>query len=176
MEGQLVADTDGIAKLKGSKGRFILATNELDTDALPNEAMLAAYKEQQHTERGFRFIKEDSLHLSSVFLKKPTRISALMMVMVLCLLVYNFSQYQLRRSLAQGGETIPNQVNKPTAEPTMRYVFGLFDNVQLLHGANGQRELVLNVALLLRQIIGHFGPRAHQIYGLTPQGVACDDA
>ncbi|MEL6152471.1 MAG: IS1634 family transposase [Bacteroidota bacterium] len=176
VHGQLVADTAAIAKRKSSKGRFILATNELDTDALPDEALLAAYKEQQHTERGFRFIKEDSLHLSSIFLKKPTRISALMMVMVLCLFVYNFSQYQLRRSLAQRKETIPNQVNKPTAEPTMRYVFQLFDNVQLLHGAYGQRERVLNVSMMLRQIIGHFGPRAHQIYGLAPQGELCNNS
>ena len=169
IEGEVVADEALVMKLKRSKGRFILATNELDKEVLSDAEMLSVYKEQQHTERGFRFMKDASFHLSSVYLKNPGRISALMMVMVLCLLVYNYAQYHLRRSLAQSGDTIPNQVKKPTANPTMRYVFQLFDNVQLLRIVveEKQTERVLNLAAHLRQIIGHFGIRAQTIYGLV---------
>lgn len=168
--GKVSPDEALVMKLKGTKGRFILATNELNKEALPDEELLTVYKEQQHTERGFRFIKDESFHLSSVYLKNPGRISALMMVMVLCLLVYNYAQYHLRRSLSESGNTIPNQVKKPTSKPTMRYVFQLFDNVQLLRqedrGVKGP-ELVLNMTELLRGIVGYFGIRAQTIYGLA---------
>jgi transposase len=58
---------------------------------------LSTYKEQQGVERGFRFIKDPLFHLSGVFLKKPERIDALMMVMTLCLMVYNAGQYVVRK-------------------------------------------------------------------------------
>jgi transposase len=56
--------------------------------------MLSTYKEQQGGERGFRFIKDPLFHLSGVFLKKPERIDALMMVMTLCLMVYNAGYFR----------------------------------------------------------------------------------
>jgi transposase len=34
--------------------------------------------------------------------------------MVLCLLVYRFAAYRLRTRLAETGQSLPNQVNKPT--------------------------------------------------------------
>lgn len=39
-------------------GRFILATNILDTEQLSNDDVLREYKAQQSTERGFRFLKD----------------------------------------------------------------------------------------------------------------------
>jgi transposase len=78
-----------IAKLLNKKGRFILATNELDSQGYKSEQILGEYKEQQNVEGGFRFLKDPWFMLDSVFLKSPKRIEALMMVMTLCLLVYN---------------------------------------------------------------------------------------
>ena len=79
------------------KGRFTLATNELNGENYSDEKMLSEYKEQQHVERGFQFLKEPWFMLDSVFLKPEKRIEALMMVMTLCLLVYNVAQYRLRK-------------------------------------------------------------------------------
>jgi transposase len=50
-------------------------------------------------ESGFRFLKDPWFMVDSVFLKSPQRISALMVVMTLCLLVYNIAQYNLRLRL-----------------------------------------------------------------------------
>ena len=75
--------------------------------------MLKEYKEQQGVEGGFRFIKDPWFMVDSIFLKSATRIEALMMVMTLCLLVYNFAQHRLRDSLKQHNTTIPNQLDKP---------------------------------------------------------------
>ena len=61
-------------------GRFILATNQLDTTILDNPAVLQQYKEQSTVESGFKFIKNNALELDSFYLKTPARIGALMMI------------------------------------------------------------------------------------------------
>ena len=40
------------------KGKFVIATNELDQAALPDAEVLLAYKGQSKVERGFRFLKD----------------------------------------------------------------------------------------------------------------------
>ncbi len=117
-------------------GRFILATNVLDSNQLTPDEALKQYKAQQGVERGFRFLKDPLFFASSVFLKSPKRVAALGLIMALCLLVYNLGQRQLRLALAQHQETIPNQLGKPTASPTLRWVFQSFMAVHLVlfHG------------------------------------------
>ncbi len=78
------------------------------------------------------YLKDPLFFASSVFLKSPKRIAALGMIMALCLLIYNLGQRQLRQALAQNGETIPNQLSKPTAFPTLRWVFQCFMAVHFL--------------------------------------------
>ena len=56
-------------------------------------------------------------------MKKPTRIVALSLVMVLCLLVYRLADHRLREQLATTGQTVPNQLKQPTDRPTMRWMF-----------------------------------------------------
>ena len=114
-----------IEEIQNRKGRFILATNDLDKTAYPNSAMLKEYKEQQGVEGGFRFIKDPWFMVDSIFLKSATRIEALMMVMTLCLLVYNCAQHRLRDSLKQHNTTIPNQLDKPVQNPTLHWIFQL---------------------------------------------------
>jgi len=89
-------------------GRFILATNILDSVELTTDDALREYKSQQATERSFRFLKDPLFFTSSVFLKSNKRIEALGMIMALCLLVYNLAQRQIRLALALAQDTIPN--------------------------------------------------------------------
>lgn len=114
-------------------GRFILATNILDEKTLPNDEVLTEYKGQQSSERGFRFLKDPLFFTSSVFLNTPRRVAALAMVMGLCLLVYTLGQRQLRQALGHQEETIPNQLQKPTSTPTLRWVFQCFQAVHLVY-------------------------------------------
>jgi len=101
-------------------GRFILATNILDSLQFTADDALREYKAQQGTERGFRFLKDPLFFTSSVFLKSVKRVEALAMIMALCLLVYNLAQRQLRLALALAQDTIPSQLGKPTNSPTLR--------------------------------------------------------
>lgn len=113
-------------------GRFILATNVVDANQLSDEDVLREYKAQQSTERGFRFLKDPLFFTSSVFLNSSKRVAALAMVMGLCLLVYSLGQRKLRQSLLIASQTLPNQLGKPTATPTLRWVFQCFMSIHLL--------------------------------------------
>jgi len=105
------------------KGKFIVATNELDSDKLSDEEVLKAYKEQQYAERGFRFLKDPLFFAHSMFLEKESRIVAMVMIMGLALMVYAIAERKLRDVLELEDETIPDQRKKPTMKPTMRRVF-----------------------------------------------------
>ena len=107
---------------KQTLGRFILATNQFDTVILNNHAVLKQYKEQACVESGFKFIKNNAFELDSFYLKTPARIGALMMIMTLCLMVYNFAQYSLRKCLDEQDEVVPNQVGKPIKNPTIKWI------------------------------------------------------
>ena len=50
--GVIQADSESLELLKKKAGRFIIATNRLDSEAFNADEMLKKYKEQQHVERG----------------------------------------------------------------------------------------------------------------------------
>jgi transposase len=166
--GELCRDEHRIELMRRQKGRFILATNELDPEKLPDTTILKEYKEQSKTEKGFRFIKDDTFEVSSIFLKKPERISALMMVMTLCLMVYGFAEYTLRKSLLAANDTLPSQMHKPTQQPTMKWIYRLFHGVALIRIQieKHTQEIVINLTPTLRKIIQYFGNHALKIYGI----------
>jgi hypothetical protein len=102
--------------------------------------------------------------------KKPERIVAMSLVMVLCMLVYRLSEYRLRDQLAATGRTIPNQVNKSTDRPTMRWVFQCFEGVDLLHIRHGPGPavgLVLRLQPLHHQVLALLGPTYEEFYKST---------
>lgn len=114
VRAKLIEIRELITQQQNSCGRFILATNILDTTKLEPREILRIYKEQQSTERGFRFIKDPLFFADSLFVKNPERVETMMMLMSLCLLVYNLGQRQLRMSLKYQKATVKNQLNKPT--------------------------------------------------------------
>src|ERR671918_411668 len=97
---------------------FILATNELDATKLPPHEVLHGYKGQVRSERGFRFLKDPQFLAASLYLKKPERIMALLMVMTVCLLVYAALEYRIRTALKEQDATFPNQKGQPVQNPT----------------------------------------------------------
>ena len=111
---------------KEYQGRFIIASNDLSLNA---EKMLEHYKNQSQVEKGFRFIKDKSFRVSEVYLKKPQRIEALSMIMVLTLMIYSVAEWKLREKLKETEETIPDQVKKQTQKPTLKWVFMLMREI-----------------------------------------------
>ena len=74
------------------------------------------------------------------------------------------AEYRLREQLEATGQTIPNQVNKPTARPTMRWVFQCFEGIELLHIRTGAttQSLVLRLQPLHHKILSLLGPASQQ--------------
>lgn len=135
---------------------FILATNELDEKQFSAQAVLDGYKGQARAERGFRFLKDPQFLASSLYLKKPERVMALLMVMTVCLLVYAALEYRMRHALQEHEATFPDQKGKRIQTPTARWVFHYFVGIHLLH-IPGQGPLVLNLTeehLHLLQLLG----------------------
>lgn len=132
IEGALASvPAEYTARLRQHSG-FIVATNQLDTAALSGPELLQAYKAQHRVERGFRFLKDPLFLASSLYLKSPHRIMALMLVMTLCLLVYAALEHRLRQQLNAHGHSFPHQTGKPVQNPTARWVFQYFIGIHLL--------------------------------------------
>ena len=159
-------DQQALERTADQQARFLIATNELSTDKLSDEALLAVYKGQGSVERGFRFLKDPLFLASSVFVKKPSRLIALSFIMVLCLLIYRLAEQRLRQRLQQNQQTIPNQVNKPTDKPTMRWVFQCFEGIELLHIRVGStfQTRILRLQPLHHKILRLLGPAYQQFY------------
>jgi transposase len=151
------------------KACWIVGTNVLEPAVLSDQHLISTYKDQGGVERGFRFLKDPLFLASSVFVKKPERIMALSFIMVLCLLVYRLAEFRLRSRLAKTGQTIPDQVQKPTARPTMRWVFQCFEGIELLHVQAATTSLVLVLRLLSvhRLVLHLLGPPYEKFYNLS---------
>lgn len=168
LKGGVEANSTAVDQAKRILGRFIIATNELDTSRLSTAGMLENYTDQGvSVERGFRFLKDPLFFANSLFLKKPERIMALLMLMGLALLVYSLAERKLREALKEMKATIPNQLRKPTQTPTIRWVFQMFEGLDiLLIRQNGQvvfRKLV-NLRPVQQQVITLLGPLVQKCY------------
>ncbi|WP_019487743.1 IS1634 family transposase [Kamptonema formosum] len=166
--GKIETQKSVIEAEKVKAGRFILATNILDTKSVSNQQVLSEYKAQQSNERGFRFIKDPLFFTSSVFVKKPERVEAIGMIMGLCLLVYNLAQRKLRQQLEVTNEGVKNQVKKLTNKPTMRWIFQMFQAVHLVT-INGEKQ-VSNLTPDRQVVLKHLGQYCCQYYLIFSSG------
>jgi transposase len=170
VKSSLSVDHQEVERQIKKQACFILATNVLDEQKLSNSQVYLTYKEQGGVERGFRFLKDPLFLASSVFVKKPERVMALSFIMVLCLLVYRLAEHVLRRQLQASSQAVPNQVNKPTDRPTMRWIFQCFEGIDLLHiriGSQWQTQ-VLGLQPLHHRVLRLLGPAFCQIYFFSP--------
>lgn len=165
INGTITDDETKQAQLRNQLGRFILATNDIDNPTLTPQVILNTYKEQQNCEGGFRFVKSDEFHLSHIYLKTPSRIDALMMVMTLTLMVYNTCEYQMHKTMEEQAITLPNQKGKQTSKPTLRWVFQMMQGIDLLK-MPGMSDFIMGMSELRRKIIRLFGDTTCAIYGV----------
>src|SRR5262245_41723210 len=128
IQAHVHADDEALERDKQTQACYVLGIN-IDASALRDAEVIIAYKGQAQVEGGFRFLKDPLFFVSSLFVKKPNRIEGLLMVMTLALLIYSVAQRRLRKQLVTHHETVPNQINQPTASPTLRWVFQLLEGI-----------------------------------------------
>lgn len=157
-----------IADAKHRRSCFVIGT-PIPESVLTDEQVICGYQGQSTVERGFRFLKDPIFFVSSLFVKKPSRIEGLLMVMTLALLVYSVAQRRMRVSLADTAQTLPNQIGQPTQRPTLRWIFQLLEGIHRVVITVGEivMTFIEGVTDLRRQILRLFGQQICQIYQIS---------
>lgn len=168
IQATVMPDSDKSTKQQQRKACFVLGTSIPDKD-LTDEEVIAGYKGQSAVERGFKFLKDSVFFVSSLFLKKPSRIQGLLMVMTLALLVYSVAQRRMRKQLESQRETIPNQIGQPTERPTLRWIFQLMEGInRIVFSVQGHVKILIEGLTDLRiKILRIFGQKVCQIYQIS---------
>ncbi len=158
-------DRNKINRLKEKEGHYIVGSNT-DQEKLSDQEVVQAYKDQNKVEGRFRFLKDPLFFASSLFVKKPNRIMALLMVMLLSLLVYGIAERRMRTSLKEQKETLPNQINQATKTPTLRWVFQLLTGINYLKISTEKQthRLIEGLTSLRKKIVSLFGSTVAKIY------------
>ena len=80
------------------------------------------------------------------------------------------TQRRVRHQLARQGETVPNQINQPTARPTLRWVFQLLEGIHRVRVTMpGQvHDLIEGLNEVQMNILRLFGGAVCRLYQISP--------
>jgi transposase len=111
--------TERIARMEEEAGCFVLLTNVPTVGELAHSArdLLTVYKEQHGTEQNYGFLK-DPVIVNSLFLKKPERIEALGLILLLALLLWRLMERTMRTYVDTTRTPLPGWDKKATERPT----------------------------------------------------------
>ena len=116
----------------------------------------------------FKFIKDRRLNLHQVYLKKETRIEAMLMVMSIILLVNNLAQLKLRDFLVLNDEHLPDQRGQPSIKPTFQWAAYLMRHITKVTVRIGSKiyDEIRGIKTAQDTIVRAFGASAISIYNL----------
>jgi len=119
LECSINENTAEVARLRELAGCFVLLSNvPIDGDTALNETeILRTYKGQYGVESDFAFLK-DPLIVNDIFLKKPSRIDALGMVLIIALMVWRLMERNMRKYVEETGKPLPGWAGRATNKPT----------------------------------------------------------
>jgi transposase len=162
-------EDEALRRQKQGKACFVLGTN-ICASQLSDTEVIAAYTGHARVEGGVRFLKDPLFFVSSLFVKKPSRIQGLLMVMTLALLVYSVAHRRLRQQLAQHNQTVPNQINPPTTSPTLRWVFPLLEGIHRVRvrGQGQVHDLIEGLNDVQIKVLRLFGEQVCRLYQISP--------
>lgn len=148
---EIVENTQGIERIRETAGCFVLISSvpAVGEGALDARELLRTYKGQYETD--FSFLKDD-LVVNDLFLKTPSRIDILGMILIIALMIWRLMERQMRLYLEAEETTLPGWDNKPTTRPTSFMMTTVFDDILtasvqgtrvILRGIGPQQELFL---------------------------------
>jgi len=119
LEWNIDENASEIARLRELAGCFVLLSNVPTTGdgALDGAGLLRTYKGQYGVESDFAFLK-DPLIVNDIFLKKPSRIDALGMVLIIALMVWRLMERNMRKYTETTGTQLPGWAGRATDRPT----------------------------------------------------------
>jgi transposase len=112
-------DAAGVARLRELAGCFVLLSNvpREGEGAMDGAGLLRTYKGQYGVESDFAFLK-DPIIVNDIFLKTPSRIDALGMVLIISLMVWRLMERSMRTHVKNTGTLLPGWAGRPTDKPT----------------------------------------------------------
>jgi transposase len=153
LQATLRERSDVIARRTQETGCFVLLTNVPTEGEMAHSAgeVLRAYKEQHGIEQNYGFLK-DPLIVNRLFLKKPERIEALGLVLLLALLLWRLVERTLRLHVETTGNPLTGWDKKATQKPTAFMMMTKFAAVMVIK-VGGQRQLVHPLSTVQQQYL-----------------------
>jgi len=169
LQGTLHERAEVIAHKKQEAGCFVLLTNVPTAGEMAHKAgeVLRAYKEQHGVEQNFAFLK-DPVIVNSLFLKKPERIEALGLVLLLALLLWRLVERALRVHVETTGNPLVGWDKKATQKPTAFMMMTKFAAVLVIK-VGGQRQLAQPLSSVQQSYLNALGVPATS-FTLSPSG------
>lgn len=153
---ELQENTAGVQREKDLAGCFVLLTNvpAEGQGSLDDAGILRTYKGQYGVESDFGFLK-DPLVVNDLFLKTPSRIDALGMVLIIALMIWRLMERNMRAYVENTETTLLGWDNKKTVKPTAFMMSTVITNIlvaavkrkRILLGEIGSRQLAFMKAL-----------------------------
>ena len=115
----LAEDPVAVEREKSLAGCFVLASNvPIEGDkGMDGKKLLQTYKGQYGVESDFSFLK-DPIIVNDIFLKKPSRIDVLGMVLIIALMVWRLMERSMRVYAQNRKTDLPGWCNRRTKKPT----------------------------------------------------------
>ena len=137
----IIEQENAVAKHRKVAGCFVLLSSvQVDWDeGYDAEKILRTYKDQYGIENNFGFLKDDQI-VNAVFLKRPERIEALGLILLISLLVWRLVEHVMRTELEEADTTLAGWDNKPTKRPTSYMIRWKFCGIIVLC-IDGERRL-----------------------------------
>jgi transposase len=156
-----------IARSSEEAACFVLVTNVPTEGDMAHRAIevLQAYKDQQGIEQNYAFLK-DPLIVNSLFLKKPERIEALGLVLLLALLLWRLVERTLRGHVETTGTPLTGWDKKATQKPTAFMMMTKFAAVMVIK-VGPHRQLAQPLSTVQQQYLLALGVPA--TYFTAPQ-------
>ena len=140
IEYEVTENKAEVDRINKEAGCFVLITNAPSTGkmSLAIKDVLKTYKGQYGVESCFAFLK-DPLITNDIFLKKPSRIDALGMVLVISLLVWRLMERSMRLYVEETGESMPGLNKQKTQRPTSYMLTVHMNSIMVVYSPNGAR-------------------------------------
>jgi transposase len=145
--------TERIARMEEEAGCFVLLTNVPTAGDLAHSArdILTVYKEQHGTEQNYGFL-QDPVIVNSLFLKKPERIEALGLVLLLALLLWRVMERAMRTHVDTTSTPLVGWDKKATERPTSFMMVTKFAGVIVLKLGH-DRQLARPLSVVQQQYL-----------------------
>jgi transposase len=146
-----------IARRTQETGCFVLLSNVPTEGEMAHSAgeVLRAYKEQHGIEQTYGFLK-DPLIVNRLFLKKPERIEALGLVVLLALLLWRLVERTLRLHVETTGNALTGWDKKATQQPTAFMMMTKFAGLLVLKSGR-HRQLARPLSAVQQQYLTALG-------------------